>query len=157
MGHSMAAVSLQAVVDEFDTSSASRVAYLHRDTGELFTVGDDERCGLEMADDDSDDLPDWEREERKKLREIEESDRWLALPTVLDFNEWSLMKKFCLSLPAGELRDELQGAIHQRGAFRRFKDLLHRHGTIDEWYRYRGQRLSDFLADWLRAKGIEFA
>jgi len=47
------------------------------------------------------------------------------------------MERFARSLTDAAARDELDAALHGRGAFRRFKDAVQRLGIADEWYRFR--------------------
>jgi hypothetical protein len=47
-------------------------------------------------------------------------------------------------------------AIRGRGAFRRFKDALDRHGLLEAWYRYRREDLAQEAAAWLEANGIAY-
>jgi hypothetical protein len=53
-------------------------------------------------------------------------------------------------------RDELLDAIRGRGAFRRFKDAIHRFGIADEWYRFREEAFEEIAADFLEVNGIKF-
>jgi hypothetical protein len=45
-------------------------------------------------------------------------------------------------------------SISHKGAFRRFKDLVHGLGIHEEWYRYRDQALKKIAAEFLKAEGI---
>ncbi len=52
--------------------------------------------------------------------------------------------------------DELQAAVYGRGAFRRFKDAVHRLGIADEWYRFRDAALEEIAVEFLEAHGIAY-
>jgi hypothetical protein len=54
------------------------------------------------------------------------------------------------------LQEELLAAIQGRGAFGRFKDVLHRRGLLEEWYRYRREQLTAAAKKWLEAEGIPY-
>ena len=54
------------------------------------------------------------------------------------------------------MSDELQAAVHGRGAFRRFKDAVHRLGIADEWYRFREAALEEIVIEFLEAHGIAY-
>ncbi|MEN6446654.1 MAG: UPF0158 family protein, partial [Syntrophaceae bacterium] len=56
------------------------------------------------------------------------------------------------SLPGTRKGQEGEG----RGAFRRFKDSIHRRGIEKDWYQYRDERLEEIIIDWLEAKEIPF-
>lgn len=115
---------------------------------------------VEQADavDDPDNpyLEDWQREDLPKVREILESADWLALPTKFDLHEYQIMKEFCLAHADDRQREQLLDAIAGRGAFRRFKTLVHRWGIQQQWYDYRDQEIERIIADWLDVQGIAY-
>ena len=146
-------ISLRAVVDEMDLPNAEWVAYLNRVTGELFTATEDAQALL-ARDDDPELVPEWQREEISKLREIEDSDDWLELPGSYDIHEYEIMERFCGVVEDPRREQVLFDAIRGRGAFRRYKDAIHRLGIQDEWYRYRQQAFGEIAVDWLQTHGI---
>ena len=148
-------VSLQSVVDELEGLTDECVAYLNRQTGELCTVRDEEAAAVE-GDIDPDNLPDWLEDELPKIREILEADVWLPLPTTFDIHEWSIMDDFARSIDDSAARDELLGAIHGRGAFRCFKDSIHRHKMQEDWYDFRIAALERIAAGWLDEHGVPY-
>jgi uncharacterized protein UPF0158 len=141
-------VSLRKVVDEIDALMEGYTAYLNRQTGELHTLQEDD---AELVADDADleDLPDWQRDAIPVIREILESGDWLALPTKFDIHEWAIMDEFSCSVDDPEVRNELRNAIRGAGAFRYFKDTIHRHGLQEIWYSYRTAVLDRIAIDWL--------
>ena len=150
-------VSLRDVVSEMDTLGDGFQAYLNRKTGELFTASEDELRQLDAGDDDVDqDAPAWQVEVTSKLRSINESEDWLQLPSKREFHEWEVMADFCRSVANDTLREDLLDAIRGSGAFGRFKSMIHRHGLIDDWYRFCDEQFMDFAAAWLRANGIAY-
>jgi len=66
------------------------------------------------------------------------------------------MKRFCQSLDDGPARERLFDAIHGRGAFRMFKNEVHRLGIQDDWYSYRDDALKRIAADFLEEHGIPY-
>ncbi len=149
------AVSLRAVVDQMIIYSDPFHAYLNKRTGDLVTVSDEE---LEAADreDDLDGYPGWQRDQIRLAQAILESDDYLPLPDKFDIDEYRIMERFCYSLEDERLSDELCSLIRGSGAFRRFKDAIHRHGIADDWYRYRDEALREIAIDWLQAHGIDY-
>jgi hypothetical protein len=141
-------VSLRKVVDEIDVLMEGCTAYLNKQTGEHYTLQYDD---AELVEDDADleDLPEWQRDEIPVIREILESEDWLALPTKFDIHEWAIMDEFSRSVDDAELRDELRNAIRGPGAFRNFKNTIYRHELQDSWYRYRTAALDRIAIDWL--------
>ena len=168
-------VKLRDVVMEMEMQSDEHRAYINRQTGELVTVSDEERRAVErhqnLADDedldddgetedsedsDWDDLPAWQREGMPKVQEVLESDDYLVLPDQFAIHEWSIMEQFSESVDDDRWRDELLTAIHGSGAFRYFKDTIHRLGIQKDWYAFRDEALSEIARDFLEAHEIPF-
>jgi hypothetical protein len=148
-------VSLRQVVDELDILTDESCAYLNRQTGELYALTD-EVAGMVEDDADPEGVPEWLSDDVPKIREILESEDWLALPTTFDIHEWAIMDGFARSIDDSDLRDELLGAIRGRGAFRYFKDTIHRHEIQQDWYDFKSAALARMAADWLDGHGISY-
>jgi hypothetical protein len=147
-------VSLRAVADEMELGGDEVRTFLNRQTGELYSTTTDLLSQAEEADDEE--LFGWEIEDIGKAREVLESSDWLMLPTRDTRDDWQIMEAFCLERCEGELQDELLRAISGRGAFRWFKDVIHRCGLKEDWYAFRGEALSQEAAEWLEAHGIAY-
>jgi len=150
-----AIVSLRDVIDEMDMMSDEATAYINRKTGELMTVTD-EMFSLAEDPDEAEDAPEWQKEFLSKVREVTASEDFIELPSKFDIHEWSIMERFARSVADGDVSDELEAALHGRGAFGRFKDALHRRRIADQWYRYRDAALEEIAIEFLEAHGIEF-
>ena len=150
----MKPVSLQSVVNEMDVPSDEMTAYINNKTGELFTVGEEETRIIETGNEDNEFIPQWQKEILPKVREVLESDDFVALPDKFEINEYSIMERFCLSLPDEALQNELLHAIRGSGAFRRFKDAIYRKEIQDDWYCFRNEALKRIAADFLESEGI---
>jgi hypothetical protein len=153
-------VNLENVVDEMDVMSDEATAYLNRKTGELFTLNFEEMREVEEEEEEEEkedrELPAWQRESLRKAREILGSEDWLALPSKFEIHEYAIMEEFCRSVDDDNLSEELLKAIRGSGAFRYFKDTIHRHGIQDEWYSYRKTAFEKIAIEWLEAHGIEY-
>jgi hypothetical protein len=66
------------------------------------------------------------------------------------------MERFCLSVDKEQHRKRLLDAISGKGAFRRFKDMAHRLGVIQDWYRYRDAAIEKIAAEFLDGEGIPY-
>lgn len=150
-----AKVSLKRVVEELDALTDETSAYLNRVTGELYALGDEE-AGLIEDGVDASELPEWLADEVPKIREVLDSADWLALPTRFDIHEWAIMDGFARSLADPGVRDQLLTALRGKGAFRWFKDAVHRHGIQQDWYDHRAAALGRIAADWLEGHGVEY-
>ena len=153
----MKPVSLQAVVDEMDFVGDETTAYINNKTGELFTVSDEEARFIEDGYKDDDFIPDWQKEMLPKVREVLESGDFVPLPDKFEIHEYSIMERFCRSIESNDLRQELLHAIHGGGAFRRFKDTVHRRAIQNDWYGYRNNALKRIAVDFLEEEGIAFS
>jgi hypothetical protein len=149
-----AVVSLRAVADEMDFLLNEMHAYLNRQTGELYSTTTELLEKAEEGDDE--DLLGWEVEIIAKLREVLNSPDWLMLPTRGTHDDYRIMERFCRERTEGDLQDELLRAIDGRGAFRWFRDVVHRRGIKEAWYAFRREALAEEAADWLEAEGIAY-
>ncbi len=157
----MRPVSLRDFIIEMDVFSDSFHAYLNIRTGELVTIRDEEIDILESGQDALDEIhligtPEWQRDVLEKTREVLSSQDYLPLPNKFDIHEYSIMERFCNSLEDDQKRDELTSTIRGSGAFRRFKEAIHRNGITDDWFRFRDAALEAIAIDWLEEHRIDF-
>ena len=128
-------------------------AFINRSTGELVGFSDEE---ARLAEEDDPEAPDWQQEMLPKVREVLASKEYVSLPSKFEVHEYQVMERFCLQLDESDLQGELLEAIRGRGAFRRFKALIHAKGIEKQWYEYREQALRALAAEFLDAEGIPF-
>jgi hypothetical protein len=150
-----AIVSLRDVIDEMEMISDEATAYINRKTGELITVTN-EMFSLAEDPDEAADASGWQKDLLPKVREVAASEDFIALPGKFEIHEWSIMERFAQSLTDAAVNDELDAALHGRGAFRRFKDTVHRLGIADEWYRFRDATLEQIAIEFLETHAIAF-
>ena len=152
----MSRVKLSAILDGMETPFDETRALLDRTTGEVFSLSDEEFGAAEDGD-DPEDYPEWQREsiERAKVVEADTTGRFLALPGRFDIDEWRMMCDFAFTVEDANLTDSLLNAIHGRGAFRYFKDLVHQSGLADRWYAYRNGQYRKLALEWCEAEGID--
>ncbi len=150
-------VNLDDVVEAMEIPE-EWASFLDPDTGEIFTVSDDEGLALEEAESGSEtpQAPNLERDSLARLGRLLDSGRALALPDSFDIHEWDLMRRFAQSVEDADARDELADVIRGSGAFRRFKESVARLGLRDRWFNYRDEALRNIARDWLEANGIEY-
>ena len=149
-------VKLQEILEALEFQSEMAEAYLDLQTGRVLWVFD------EFSDFDDTELlestPKINRDLFETAREVlsDEGGRYIALPSKYDFNEWDLMRRFALYEVDPKVTDELLDAIHGRGAFRRFKEAIHRLGVAEQWYDYRETELRQIAIDWCESHGLEY-
>jgi hypothetical protein len=144
---------LDEVVGEMEIAQEGYRAFLNRQTGEVYGTTD---TLLDDVDQEVEALPDWEQEMVAKVREILDSQEWIEIPTRHSHEDYRLMERYCLDCVGSRSQEELRVALQGRGAFGRFKDVLHRRGLLDEWYRYRREELTAEAMAWLEAEGIPY-
>ena len=95
-------------------------------------------------------------EDERLLEEIEGSNDYVAIERIPSHQAYQWMVDFVdeLVTPADQdAAEKLSIALNGKGAFRRFKDTLHR---VDEqwlqaWYQWRDKRLKAALDEWLES------
>jgi hypothetical protein len=66
------------------------------------------------------------------------------------------MERFAKSLTNMAASEALLAALHGRGAFRRFKDAIHRLDVTEAWHRFREAALEEIAIEFLDAEGIAY-
>ena len=81
----------------------------------------------------------------------EEPDRWLRFDRTGSRDGWRDMAAFAQRQHDSALRERLERAIEGKGAFGRFRDLVHQESLADQWYTFATDRqlgrAREFLAD----------
>jgi hypothetical protein len=81
----------------------------------------------------------------------QEPDRWLWFNRTGSRDGWQDMATFAARQRDEPLRERLERAIEGKGAFRRFRDLVHQENLADQWDAYSADRqlgrARQFLAD----------
>ena len=144
-------VRLSAIVEGMEMQSDDMTSYLHRPTGRVLTVSDE---AFRAAEDDDEE---WvQPEELAEARSIlEAEDEYLVLPDRFEIDEYRMMERFALGLDDATARDDVLAALHGRGAFRYFKDTIHRLGLAPAWYAHRDSAYLEVARTWCEANGIE--
>ena len=147
-------VKLRDIIDGLESQSYTLNSYLNKRTGEIVIIPEDDFI-LADSDEPMDDLSEWEQESLETIREIEDTDNYIALPSKFDINEYDIMERFCRSIDDDEIRNEMYRAIQGRGAFRYFKDNIHRFNIAEDWYQYRAEAFKQIAIDWCDENDIE--
>jgi len=148
-------VSLRAVAQEMDVVSDEAHAYLHKPSGELVTLRQEEIAIVESGG-GIENYPQWQHDLIHKTQEVLDSEDYLPLPGKFDIHEYAIMERFCYTVEDEELSQVLLFQIRGSVAFRRFKDAVHRHSIADEWHRFRQTALEEIAEDWLKANNIPY-
>ncbi len=151
----MAPVSLNAIAQEMQVTSDTMTIYFRRSTGEFVMVSDEH---VPIAEDDEpfDDRPEWEQDAIRQTAEVlaDEIGDYVPLPSKYDIHEYSIMENFCHSVEKPKIANGLFRSITGRGAFRRFKDAIRRHGVENDWYRFKDEAYREIAQEWCEEYGI---
>jgi hypothetical protein len=146
-------VSLEQVADELDCLMEGMTAYIHRETGEVLSLS---KAELAIAEGEEDDDLGLDEEERAKLQEVVDSDKWVALPDQFEIHEWEIMRSFADTIEDERLQREILRALAGRGAFRRFKDTVADHGIRDRWFEFKKKALMEIARETLDRARIPY-
>ena len=145
------------LIDALEEQSDSSIAYLDRDTGEVFLISQESLSLGEAEPEEIASLPGWQKEEAELAVQIQTTDRYLALPDRFEMNEWEVMNEFCQEVKPDNIRATLLGAIRGSHAFRRFKDQIAHHNMWDQWDRFRRHAFGEIVRDWCEENSITLA
>ncbi|MCA4135323.1 UPF0158 family protein [Arthrobacter sp. M4] len=84
----------------------------------------------------------------------EEPDRWLRLNRTGSRNGWQDMAAFAERQRDEALRERLKRAIEGKGAFFRFRDLVHGENLGEQWYAFSTDRQMGRAREFLAENGI---
>lgn len=153
------AVKIKDLIDEMDMQTDEYNKYLNKETGDIIMVSTEDLSIAEESgeDDDFSQYPEWHRESlQEALDVIVNWDKYIGLPDKWDIHEYDIMERFCGSVENGRISDALYSAIRGKGAFRRFKDTLHRFGIEQKWYSFYEDALRHIAIRWCEDEGIEY-
>ena len=128
-----------ALVHAFESQLDSIRYYFDRDTGEVVMVS--EEFGEGPGDASGDDT---------------EGGRFLLIPPFTTNDQFQIMEDFVESLPDEALVEELNQALIGKGAFQRFEGALQAYPQrLEQWRRFRTDKVAVRVRRWLREHGIE--
>lgn len=104
-------------------------------------------------------MGEYDEEDQKLADLIEEGwhERFFGLPSKFDIHEYNIMERFIWSIPEGKIQDNLENAIRGRGAFRRFKDSIHRYGMEEDWYQFQEEQYRRIAREWCDSHGFAYS
>jgi hypothetical protein len=83
-----------------------------------------------------------------------EPDRWLWFDCAGSRDGWRDMAAFAQRQRDAALRERMERAIEGRGAFGRFRDLVHDENLAEQWYAYSADRKIGRAREFLAGEGI---
>ena len=149
-------VKLDDIIEGLESQSEESHSYLDKRTGKVILISDEELCAAEN-DEPIEDFPDWQHDQIKIAKEIlAETGDYIELPSKFDIHKYSIMERFCLSIDDSEISDTLYSLIKGSGAFQRFKNAIHKFDIVEDWHKYRDNRIKEIAIEWCQENGIEF-
>ena len=100
---------------------------------------------------------DADEESIQRLEAIEEAEpgRYLQVPRAESSDGYEDMQEFIDTVSNKQLQELLEVAIHGKGAFRRFKDVLARDPAEQQrWFAFQMERLNTRVREWLADEGV---
>ena len=151
-----APVSLNDIVQEMQIISDTMTVYFKRSTGEFIMITDEYIHAAE-SEESLDGRPEWEQDAIRMTADVlarEDDGDYVPLPSQYDIHEYSIMERFCHSVTNPKIVNDLFRSITGRGAFRRFKDAICRHGVEEDWYRFKDEAYKVIAIEWFEENGI---
>ncbi|KAA3640756.1 MAG: hypothetical protein DWP95_08145 [Proteobacteria bacterium] len=147
-------VSLNAIVEAFETQNSESVSYINVNNGDVVIVFED---FLISPNSDKVDamMPECQKEEINRCQDIESGDDWIELPSQFEINEYQIMRTFADNRKDTNENQKLHAALTGSKAFRRFKDTAFDIGVIDEWYKFKTKALTDIARTWCEDNGFD--
>jgi len=149
-------VKINDIIDAVDFDSGMSESFLNTKTDQVCMFTDEE---LRAAENDVDlsDSAEWYCEAVASAKHyLENQDDYLSLPEKYDFNEYRIIEKFIARVVIPKQSEMLAQSIHGKGVFRRFKTMLEKLGLVEEWYKYRGHELREYVEFWCKENKIDF-
>jgi hypothetical protein len=131
-------LDINNAADEFEMISDEHQLFYNIETGEFETCIDPIYSGLP---DDSEKF---------------EDDCWIAAPSQRDLCEYGIMADFADTITDPRKNELLSVALEGSGAFRRFKDTLHRTQLTDKWYAFKHDAYVELARNWCEENGIKY-
>ena len=151
-------VSLNDIVQEMQVISDMMTVYFQRSTGKFIMVDDDYIYAAE-SEVELDDRPEWEQEAIRETAEVlarEDDGDYVPLPTRYDIHEYAIKERFCATVENRKIANDLSRSLSGKGAFRKFKDSLKRHGIDKIWCAYKDGEYKEIAREWCEENGISW-
>ncbi|MBE2270601.1 MAG: hypothetical protein IAE80_20355 [Anaerolinea sp.] len=143
--------------DAFEIGNFETDAYLDCTSGAVIFITADDRAAYDFAS-ETDDADTSEAVNTHLIDQIEAEfgTRYLAIPKQDSREGYRDMEQFIAALEDEKLQSLLETAIRGKGAFRRFKDVLHLYPEAQQaWFKFRDEHLAERMAAWFEEHEID--
>ncbi|MCC7165698.1 MAG: hypothetical protein IT331_24585 [Anaerolineae bacterium] len=168
-------IDLDELAFAFENTGYELEYFLDLETGETAMVTDETHRELERiyeelrCEGDKDasrfvqslekyDLPDSDKDALLLADQVERGygTRYHRVPTIDSHKAYGDMEEFIDTVEDERLQLRLWDALRERGAFRRFKDVLLDHPHERErWFRFKDEQMRRRVLEWLEEEGIQ--
>lgn len=148
-------IDLNELIDTLEMPD-SFFHYLNKTTGHIESIPQDLLDRVEDDDYSIEDSPELEHDSFLIAKDILHSDDYLLLDLKDDLDEFKIVRDFCASMRDAKIQEALLFTIQGKGAFGRFKHAIHFHKIENLWYRFRHQRIKQFLMQWCKQNGFTY-
>ncbi len=151
-----AIVSVSRIVVEIDLLSEGTALFLNRETGEVTVQAEDELFDDEQLNEDEEEGDEGDDGAEAESRAEDDDRTWICLLLSHDMDDFGTMRRFAVRVAGPAARKDLSEALSGRGAYRRFRETIHRRGLTGEWEAYLVEKRADHIRFILEQKGIAF-
>ncbi len=154
-----AKAKLSDLIDALEFDMPEHCTRYDRERGRVVTVEQSVLRDVEEGNDQAlATVPQWQKEQVEIARAIlaDTGDRFIDPPDKFEFHEYRQMERFIQSVTDPAAAEQLWRAIKGKGAFRSFKDTLHRLELQDRWYRYRDKAMKEFAVAWAEQNQVPY-
>jgi len=131
---------LQGAVDWASSNTLDNKAYVCRQTGKVYWIS-----GESGVLDEEDEIP----------NDVDDVGRYALVPDKHDLDLGNrLVFRFTARFLA-EHYDEVRNAFRHKGAYGRFKQILHRQDSVEKWYAYSEEQTIKALEFWCESEELE--
>lgn len=153
----MVKVKLEDVIEQIIFANDSSKSFLNNKTGEIHLIPEEVSRYAEQDIEDDEFIPEWEKEIIPIAKDIQiNPENYIRFPDQFDVHEYSIMESFSLSLSDEEIRNTIYYSLKGSGAFRRFKENIHRLGITEEWYKYKDEAFKEIAIEWCKDNKLEY-
>lgn len=147
---------LSDIVEAFELQGQQARSWFNRATGEVAVIQNEHLEAAEAGDEDEESRSQWEQEAIEEARRVVDSDDWILLPSSWDIHDWQIMCDFADSRENPRLRAELLDALHGRGAYGAFRNVIRRRSMWEPWNQFHASALRDIAIEWCAENGIAY-
>ena len=149
----MSKVTIEELIEYFELGKGCQEVYYNKKTHQrIYYTEDGDQ--IELRDDEQpENHRELESDEFEAMIDLEED--WVSFPNQYEIDDWTFMEDFCSSLKDEDNKIDCINAIHGKGSFRKFKDLMTRLGKLNVWYDFLEEEYRNIAKMWCEKNGIE--